>query len=107
MHEAVYSHAVLSDQTDDTYTVKSAGPLGQTSSQSKFTSENWAIPIGAPARAAQSKRAGATPDFTQIKLTAVNPKGTPPAIQVIPMAPRLDTLDSKTVCLVDHLNWHA
>jgi len=35
------------------------------------------------------------------KVTAVNPKGTPPPIQLIPMAPRLDTLDGKTVYLVD------
>jgi hypothetical protein len=35
------------------------------------------------------------------KVTAVNPKGTPPPIQLIPMAPRLDTLHGKTVYLVD------
>ncbi len=35
------------------------------------------------------------------KITAANPKGTPPAIQLIPMAPRLDTLDGKTIYLVD------
>jgi len=37
----------------------------------------------------------------QAKITTVNPKGTPPPIQLIPMAPRLDTLDGKTVYLVD------
>ena len=37
----------------------------------------------------------------QVKVTAINPKGTPPAIQLIPMAPRLDSLDGKTVYLVD------
>jgi len=35
------------------------------------------------------------------KITTVNPKGTPPPIQLIPMAPRLDRLDGKTVYLVD------
>jgi hypothetical protein len=35
------------------------------------------------------------------KITALNPKGTPPAIQLIPMAPRLDTLDGKTIYLID------
>ena len=35
------------------------------------------------------------------KFTVVNPKGTPPPIQLIPMAPRLDTLNGKTVYLVD------
>lgn len=33
--------------------------------------------------------------------SAANPRGTPPSITPIPMAPRLDTLDSKTVYLVD------
>jgi len=37
----------------------------------------------------------------QGKITALNPKGTPPPIQLIPMAPRLDSLDGKTVYLVD------
>ena len=40
-------------------------------------------------------------DSTHGKVTAVNPKGTPPSIQLIPMAPRLDSLDGKTVYLVD------
>ena len=35
------------------------------------------------------------------EIEVLNPKGTPPAIQLIPMAPRLDTLDGKTVYLVD------
>jgi len=35
------------------------------------------------------------------KITAVNPKGTPPPIQLIPMAPRLGALNGKTVYLVD------
>lgn len=37
----------------------------------------------------------------QGKITGVNPKGIPPPIQLIPMAPRLDTLDGKTIYLVD------
>jgi hypothetical protein len=35
------------------------------------------------------------------KVEGLNPKGTPPPIQLIPMAPRLDHLDGKTVWLVD------
>jgi hypothetical protein len=38
---------------------------------------------------------------SQIKVTGLNPKGTPPAIQLFPMAPRLSTLDGKTIYLVD------
>ena len=34
-------------------------------------------------------------------LVAFNPKGTPPSIQLIPMAPRPSTLEGKTVYLVD------
>jgi len=35
------------------------------------------------------------------KVVGLNPKGTPPSIQLIPMAPRLDTLNGKTIYLVD------
>ncbi|MFY9690805.1 MAG: hypothetical protein WA369_04440 [Candidatus Acidiferrales bacterium] len=34
------------------------------------------------------------------KLDVLNPKGMPPSVQLIPMAPRLDTLDNKTIYLV-------
>ena len=56
---------------------------------------------GDPARAGQAKRADSGADSGQAKITAVNPKGMPPAIQLIPMAPRLASLDGKTVYLVD------
>ena len=35
------------------------------------------------------------------KITVMNPKGTPPAIRLVPMAPRLDSLEGKTVYFVD------
>ncbi len=35
------------------------------------------------------------------KISTMNPRGTPPSIRLIPMAPRLDTLDGKTVYFVD------
>jgi hypothetical protein len=57
---------------------------------------------GNPAQAGQTKRAAAPgADSGPVKITTVNPKGTPPSIQLIPMAPRLDSLDGKTVYLVD------
>lgn len=34
-------------------------------------------------------------------LTVLNPRGNPPPIQLLPMAPRLDSLDGKTVYIVD------
>lgn len=34
-------------------------------------------------------------------ITVLNPRGKPPAIPLVPMAPRLDTLDGKTVYFVD------
>ncbi len=52
------------------------------------------MPADAP-KGAANVEAGGT------KLVAFNPKGTPPSIQLIPMAPRLSTLDGKTVYLVD------
>ncbi len=60
-----------------------------------------ALLTGDPARAGQTKRADSGADAGPGKITAVNPKGMPPAIQLIPMAPRLDSLDGKTVYLVD------
>jgi hypothetical protein len=57
---------------------------------------------GDPAHGSQAKRTGSPgADSGPVKVTAVNPKGIPPSIQLIPMAPRLDTLDGKTVYLVD------
>ena len=57
---------------------------------------------GNPAQAGQTKHAApAAADSGPVKLTTVNPKGIPPSIQLIPMAPRLDSLDGKTVYLVD------
>jgi len=35
------------------------------------------------------------------KIVALNPKGTPPPVKLIPMAPRLANLDGKSVYLVD------
>ena len=65
-----------------------------------------ALLAGAAAEAEQSKAHAGRPASTshasgQGKITALNPKGTPPPIQLIPMAPRLDSLDGKTVYLVD------
>jgi len=37
----------------------------------------------------------------QAKITVLNPLGQPPALKLIPMAPRLDTLDGKTIYIVD------
>ena len=34
-------------------------------------------------------------------ITVLNPKGQPPPIVLVPMAPRLDTLDGKTIYVVD------
>lgn len=34
-------------------------------------------------------------------ITVLNPRGNPPSIPLVPMAPRLDTLDGKTVYFID------
>ena len=45
----------------------------------------------------KSKKPGTS---AEPKLTVLNPRGLPPPITLIPMAPRLSTLDGKTVYLV-------
>jgi len=35
------------------------------------------------------------------RITVLNPQGQPPAIARVPMAPRLDTLEGKTIYIVD------
>ena len=37
----------------------------------------------------------------EAKITVLNPLGQPPALKLVPMAPRLDTLDGKTIYIVD------
>lgn len=38
------------------------------------------------------------------KYTVIDPRGQPPARQQMPMAPRLDTINGKTIYIVD-VNW--
>ncbi len=47
-----------------------------------------------PAKAANTATAGG-------QFTALNPKGSPPPVKLIPMAPRLDSIHGKTIYLVD------
>jgi hypothetical protein len=58
-----------------------------------------ALLANAPARAQQAKKAAAS--SVTGKLVGLNPRGTPPPIHLIPMAPRLNNLDGKTIYLVD------
>jgi hypothetical protein len=48
----------------------------------------------------KKKKAAAAVSHGQEKVETLNPKGMPPSVQLIPMAPRLDTLEGKTVFLV-------
>jgi hypothetical protein len=63
--------------------------------------------LAGPAAHAQQSKAHAPNTVSssqttgQGQITALNPKGTPPPIQLFPMAPRLDSLNGKTVYLVD------
>lgn len=50
---------------------------------------------------AQSNQAQAQGKAVDQKITVLSPMGIPPAIELKPMAPRLDTLDGKTVYLVN------
>jgi hypothetical protein len=51
------------------------------------------------AYAQAEKAASAEPKMP--KITVLNPMGTPPPIELKPMAPRLDTLDGKTIYFVN------
>jgi hypothetical protein len=57
-----------------------------------------AVLAGSPAMAGKEKKTAVAPG--QQKIETLNPKGMPPAVQLVPMAPRLDTLDGKTIYLV-------
>lgn len=54
---------------------------------------------GSPARAQKAGKAAAGTGTG--KVVGLNPRGTPPPIHLVPMAPRLDSLNGKTVYLVD------
>jgi hypothetical protein len=62
-----------------------------------------ALLAGARANGQQSNNKTTTAKAASGEATVetLNPKGTPPPIQLIPMAPRLGSLDGKTVYLVD------
>ena len=53
---------------------------------------------GANLAAAQSRQANASPE----KITVLNPLGTPPPVALKSQAPRLDTLDGKTIYLLSN-----
>jgi len=58
-----------------------------------------AVLAGTPALADQAKKK-APAKTGEAKIEALNPKGVPPPIQLVSMAPRLDTVDGKTIYLV-------
>jgi hypothetical protein len=60
-----------------------------------------ALLAGAQADGQQTKPKAAKASLASDKIETLNPKGTPPPIQLLPMAPRLGSLDGKTVYLVD------
>jgi len=62
-----------------------------------------ALLAGLPAETQQAPSPAKTakPSAPPWKVEGLNPKGTPPPIQLIPMARRLDSLNGKTVWLVD------
>lgn len=59
-----------------------------------------AILAGTSTLAKESPKKSASTAHAALKIDALNPRGEPPAIQLIPMAPRPKSLDGKTVYLV-------
>jgi hypothetical protein len=59
-----------------------------------------AVLAGVPTLAEPAKKRAAKGSVDSGKIEALNPKGFPPAIQLIPMAPRVASLDGKTIYLV-------
>lgn len=57
-----------------------------------------AVLAGSPTLAKPAKKSPAV--RTEAKIETLNPKGLPPPIQLIPMAPRLSSIDGKTIFLV-------
>jgi hypothetical protein len=63
-----------------------------------------ALLASSAASAQKEKKGKASPqakDTPERQVMAHNPKGAPPPVKLVPMAPRLDTLDGKTIYLVD------
>jgi len=50
---------------------------------------------------APSSGYAAEKSFADLQVTALNPRGNQPPIHLTPLAPRLDTLEGKTIYLVD------
>lgn len=55
----------------------------------------------AQAQQAKTAKSGKPPAADDAHWAALNPKGTPPPVRLIPMAPRLDSIHGKTIYLVD------
>jgi hypothetical protein len=49
----------------------------------------------------QNNQAQAQGNAVEQKITVLSPMGQPPALKIMPLAPRLNTLDGKTVYLVN------
>jgi hypothetical protein len=60
-----------------------------------------ALLAGSAVEAEQKKKDAYAAARGDQKLTAVSPKGTPPAVQLYAMAPRASSLDGKTLYVVD------
>jgi hypothetical protein len=59
-----------------------------------------AVLAGVPTFADPAKKPAARGSDGEGKIEVLNPKGLPPAIQLVPMAPRVPSLDGKTIYLV-------
>jgi hypothetical protein len=57
--------------------------------------------LNSPTYAQGKKAAASSGPVAMPEITVFNPMGTPPPIKLVPQAPRLDTLDGKTLYLIN------
>jgi hypothetical protein len=91
------------------HAISGEGPSGKKSETMKINRRDLLSLLGvspvilaSPGAQEQRRKTAITPSpSTEQKWEALNPKGSPPPVRLVPMAPRLDTLNGKTVYLVD------
>lgn len=78
-----------------------AGLLAGCSQPPQIVKETVEVPVEVIKEVTVAAPAPAGEACDQRLITVLNPSGNPPPIELVPMAPRLDTLDGKTIYITD------